>query len=434
MTHHVYMADTFSIDNEFYETINTPFFDRTRAVGATSPLSPNSPPDGFLFSRYPNIILYILLTNLGTVEGNVYDEVGNLITTATIDVQQSNISTYSNGAGFYQFGNLIEGNYDFTAHKAGYESATASGVVITDQVTTIDFTLNSLPTIQIEGLITGNIEPSVGLVNASVDLLGAEDYHTQTDADGNFIFEEVYGNESYELNVTYTGYQPHVEQIDVQTDDVDLGTIILNEVALPAANVFASQNFAGTELTLEWNAPNFNTRDFESYTIYRFLAINSNDPTQWDLLEAAYDDTTYIDAGWISLNAQIYQFAVIANYTNGVISEAELSNEIERIDVGTGQNIPEIVNSLQSIHPNPFNPSTNISYQLAEDSEVEMSIFNVRGQKITTILSKEEMKGFHHVVWDGKDKTGKEQSSGIYFVRLKVNGNIIAARKCMMMK
>ncbi|MCF7793811.1 MAG: carboxypeptidase regulatory-like domain-containing protein [Candidatus Cloacimonetes bacterium] len=434
MTHHVYMTDTFSIDNKFYETINTPFFDRTRAVGSPSPLSPNGPPDGFLFSRFPNINLYISLTNLGIVEGHVYDEVGNLIPTATIDVQQSNISTYSNGAGFYQFGNLIEGNYDFTAHKAGYESATANGIVITDQVTTIDFTLTSLPTVQIEGQITGSIEPAVGLVNATVDLLGAEDYNTQTDADGNFVFPEVYGNESYELNVTYTGFQPHVEQIDVQTDDVDLGIIILDEVALPATNVFASQDLTGTELTLEWNAPVSAMRDFESYTIYRFLSINSNDPTQWTLLESTYNDTTYMDNGWNSLNAQMYQYAVIVNYTNGVISEAALSNEIERFDVGTGQNIPEITDALQSIHPNPFNPSTKISYQLAEDSNVEISIFNVRGQKISMILNNEKERGFHHVVWNGKDKTGKEQASGIYFVRLLVNGKITATRKCMLMK
>ncbi len=434
MTHHVYMTDTFSIDNNFYETINTPFFDRTRAVGSPSPISPSGPPDGFLFSRFPNINLYIMLTNLGIVEGHVYDEIGNLIPTATIDVQQSTISTYSNGAGFYQFGNLIEGNYDFTAHKAGYESATASGIVITDQVTTIDFTLNSLPTVQIEGQITGSIEPTVGLVNASVDLLGAENYHTQTDADGNFVFPEVYGNESYELNVTYTGYQPYVQQIDVQTDDVDMGIIILDEVALPATNVFASQNITGTELTLEWNPPVSATRDFESYTIYRFLSINSNDPSQWTLLEATYNDTTYMDNGWNSLNAQFYQYAVFTNYTNGVISEAAFSNEIERFDVEAGQNIPEVTNALKSIHPNPFNPSTNISYQLAEDSNVEISIFNVRGQKISTILNKEKEKGFHQIVWDGKDKTGKIQSSGIYFVRLLVNEKVTANRKCMLMK
>lgn len=434
LTHHSYMNDTFSIDNKFYETINTIYYDRTRAVGSNGSLSPNSPPTGYLFSRFPNITLYILLTNLGIVEGHVYDEFGNTVSTATIDVQQTTFSTYSNGAGFYQFGNLVEGNYNFVCHKAGYEPATASGVVITDQTTTIDFVLNSLPTIQIQGNIAGSNAPTVGLVNASIDLLGAADYHTQSDADGDFFFPEVFGNEAYELNVSYPGYQPHVQLIEVFTDDIDLGTIILNEVALPPANVLASQNLAGTELNLTWNAPNFNNRALESFAIYRFLSLNSNNPDLWTELETAYDDTVFVDSDWISLESQIYQYAVVANYTNGVFSEPALSNEIERINTNANHNPVVVIDKIQNIYPNPFNPSATISYQLAENSSVEISVFNVRGQKLVTLYKGEVEQGFHTVFWNGKDKKGKEQTSGIYLIRLFVNNSRSDVRKCMLMK
>ncbi len=434
LTHHVYMSNTFSIDNKFYETITTQYHNRTRAVGSGNPLSPNSPPAGYLFSRYPNITLYMMMTNLGIVEGHVYDDMGNTISTATISIDQSNTNTYSNGSGYYQFGNVIEGNYDFTAFKPGYQPTTINATVLTGETTSIDFTLNSLPTIEVSGHVVGSIDPATSLVNAVVSLIGNVSYQTQTDENGIFFFPAVFGNETYELNITYSGYQPHVQQIDVQTTNIDLGTIILDEVAIPASNVQATQNLAGTELTLIWNAPGSAGRDLESYTIYRFFSINYNDPNFWIELENAHPDTIYIDENWSSLEPQTYQYAVVANYTNGVISEAALSNEIDKMAVGADDLIPHSGNKLLSIYPNPFNPATRISYQLAEDSDVEISVFNMRGQKISTLLNREEEKGFHHIIWDGKDADEKKQSSAMYFIRLQVDGKIADVKKCILIK
>lgn len=65
-------------------------------------------------------------------------------------------------------------------------------------------------------------------------------------------------------------------------------------------------------------------------------------------------------------------------------------------------------------YPNPFNPSTIIKFTTPEASDVELSIFNIQGQLIKTLLNKSINEGFHSVTWDGLDSQGKPVSSGLY--------------------
>lgn len=70
-------------------------------------------------------------------------------------------------------------------------------------------------------------------------------------------------------------------------------------------------------------------------------------------------------------------------------------------------------------YPNPFNPSTIIEFSLPYNSEVNLSVFNALGSKITTLLDRNLQKGKHSVEWNASG-----YSSGIYFYRLAVNGNM----------
>ena len=90
-------------------------------------------------------------------------------------------------------------------------------------------------------------------------------------------------------------------------------------------------------------------------------------------------------------------------------------------------------NILYQNYPNPFNPETTISYQLPENSEVELAIYNLKGQKVKTLVNELLPAGQHSVVWDGKDDNGKSVSSGIYFYKLKT-GNFEKTKKMILMK
>ena len=89
-----------------------------------------------------------------------------------------------------------------------------------------------------------------------------------------------------------------------------------------------------------------------------------------------------------------------------------------------------------SNYPNPFNPSTTISFELtakdAQDAKIE--IFNLKGQKVRTFTNHQITQSPNHqIVWDGTDQNNQPVSSGIYFVRLKA-GEMEASRKIMLLK
>jgi len=375
------------------------------------------------------------LTELGNLVGNIYDSDGEFISTANIILEQYGIQTYSNGSGFYQFGNVLQGTYNFTASKPGYNSNTQSGTIITDETTTLDFYLDAIPTVQITGHIVASDDQSTGLPNAVLNLSGFEHYQTQSDDNGDFIFPEVYISEVYNLVIQKYGFENYIQEVEVMENDIDLGTIVLNELAFPAENVVGVQNLANTEISLTWDVPFVLNRDLESYTIYRFLEVYNSNPSGWNLLEENYTDTVYIDNGWAALPNQTYQYSIVANYTAGIVSDAAFSNILVKTGVGTNDDlIIPAISEISSVYPNPFNPETTISYSLAEDAELEINIYNVKGQLVMTLVNSKQTAGEHTVIWSGVDSNDKNQSSGIYLIRLQVNGRNISNRKCILMK
>ena len=90
--------------------------------------------------------------------------------------------------------------------------------------------------------------------------------------------------------------------------------------------------------------------------------------------------------------------------------------------------------NLYQNHPNPFNPSTTIEFSLQNDSKVELTIYNIEGQKIKTLAQNKFTNGSHSITWDGDSKSGKTVSSGIYYYKLNVNGKTEAVKKCLLLK
>jgi hypothetical protein len=70
--------------------------------------------------------------------------------------------------------------------------------------------------------------------------------------------------------------------------------------------------------------------------------------------------------------------------------------------------------SLYQNYPNPFNPATTIQFNIPESEEVQLSIFNTKGQKIVTLLNKRLTAGLHKIDWNARDLP-----SGVYFYSLK---------------
>ena len=96
--------------------------------------------------------------------------------------------------------------------------------------------------------------------------------------------------------------------------------------------------------------------------------------------------------------------------------------------------IKPIIQTKISNYPNPFNPSTTIKLDLAESGKIELAIYNIKGQKVKTLMDAYSCKGHFEIVWRGTDDNGKKVASGNYFVKLKVNDETKAVRKLILLK
>jgi hypothetical protein len=117
--------------------------------------------------------------------------------------------------------------------------------------------------------------------------------------------------------------------------------------------------------------------------------------------------------------------------TNNVIKFYKLENDIF-VDVEE-DTLPESISSLSN-YPNPFNPSTTIEFSIQNNSQIELTIYNTKGQKVKTLADNQFTPGSHTIIWNGKDESGKSVSSGIYFYKLQVNGKVEAMEKCLLLK
>jgi len=84
--------------------------------------------------------------------------------------------------------------------------------------------------------------------------------------------------------------------------------------------------------------------------------------------------------------------------------------------------------------PNPFNPSSKISFSIPVESEIKLTVFNIKGQKVKTLADNFFEIGNHSVVWYGNDESDKLVSSGVYLYELRVNGKSKLVKKCLLLK
>ncbi len=89
--------------------------------------------------------------------------------------------------------------------------------------------------------------------------------------------------------------------------------------------------------------------------------------------------------------------------------------------------------ALLGNHPNPFNPSTTISFTLPQPGKATLTVYDVTGRKVRTLISGNLPAGAHSAVWDGKDERGKTVSSGMYLSRLE-SGKVSHTVKMLLMK
>ena len=134
----------------------------------------------------------------------------------------------------------------------------------------------------------------------------------------------------------------------------------------------------------------------------------------------------------------VHQFIDEGNFEiKSIVSDEEYSLEtIWDVTVdpatGSGEIIPTSTILYQN-HPNPFNPTTNIRFAVTNAGNINISIYNIKGEQIKTLVNTSYPVGEHNVVWNGKDNNGKTVSSGVYFYHM-LSKEYSGTKKMILMK
>ncbi len=115
-----------------------------------------------------------------------------------------------------------------------------------------------------------------------------------------------------------------------------------------------------------------------------------------------------------------------------MLDNFRIDSSADAVENESVENIPQIT-ILNQNYPNPFNPETTISFDLPQKDKVELVVYNLKGQKVKTLINDEVDKGRHTIIWNGTNNQGKEVASGIYYYRLS-SGNYTKTNKMVLIK
>jgi len=157
--------------------------------------------------------------------------------------------------------------------------------------------------------------------------------------------------------------------------------------------------------------------------------------TGTNYLEAPGNWTEYVYdlSAYDNQNVYIGIRCVSDSSTAFLVDDFSIHSDGGSIVANNDPSTPALSNVLNPNFPNPFNPETTISYQLADKGPVSIDIFNARGQLVRHLLNETKEAGQHSVVYDGRDNNGNPVASGLYFYKMKT-GKFSSTRKMVLMK
>jgi hypothetical protein len=133
-------------------------------------------------------------------------------------------------------------------------------------------------------------------------------------------------------------------------------------------------------------------------------------------------------------------FAVLAPIADGETRSLTLSGRTKGLQAVSGLDCARLISSESTrtpMHssaanitgilgnaPNPFNASSVVSYSLAAGQHVRLSVFDLLGHRVATLIDAFQPAGIHTVTWSGADRNGQPVATGIYFCRMEANGRV----------
>ncbi len=243
------------------------------------------------------------------------------------------------------------------------------------------------------------------LINESLDAINGIRFGFLADFDLPGDIETVGRNDSLGLVYQYSDSGPMV------------GLVML-------ANVSSANSFSNGSIRTGWD-------DIDLYQMISSEAASFASSVGDDLMFSVNShDLQIVAEGSVEVS-----FALVAGSDLTELEEnAERAAKQYKLVLSTeqGEGLPESF-QLQQNYPNPFNPSTTIAFELMSESEVTLEVYNMLGQKVSTLITGHLSAGEHRIEWDGTNSGGDRVATGVYFYRLS-NSEFSQSRKMVLLK
>ncbi len=220
----------------------------------------------------------------------------------------------------------------------------------------------------------------------------------------------------------FTASCPGYKDYTSPANDFDANQIYNFDIIMES--IVAPENLSLTDntgsLTLNWTCST--PEEIDEYIIYR--SMNNEIFTPVDTTLTTTWSQNYSD----ELNLKYFVVSVSDGY------ESLPTDTVELILVdNANEDVNQFKTGLTGNYPNPFNPETRIDFKLAENSHVRIDIYNIKGQKVRTLVNARLSKGKNSVIWQGKNDRGDDVCSGVYFYRLNTEKEQ-DIKKCILLK
>lgn len=280
----------------------------------------------------------------------------------------------------------------------------------------------TITNVEVIGIEPGFIEGTVTLDGGQGDIADVEitagNVTVNPDEDGNYMIAIAPG--IYDVTAELEYYHPQtIEDVVVTEGEVT----------------------AGIDFELEWililNPPQSITIDPET------SEITISPPEPYPGVELLHYNL-YVDGDFISEVEETYfeltdflELVIGQEYTVGISAVYDWgeSEILYAQFTYEGTSADEPIASVTKLHrnyPNPFNPDTNIAFSLKTDGFVTIEIFNIRGEKVRSLVSEEYSAGDHTIVWDGKNDNENTVTTGIYYCKMKMDAGVYMQKMLML--
>ncbi|SVB37616.1 uncharacterized protein METZ01_LOCUS190470, partial [marine metagenome] len=284
--------------------------------------------------------------------------------------------------------------------------------------------------------ITNNGSESVFLIGVGEIAAGSELSHeSATDADGDASATfDAEGDKSAGTTSLSVSASTMADNSDGESRDLSVDFSATWDVPVAAELAsFASQITVDDNVLLQWGvASQSNNLGWEIFrsTDNRVFAKVS-DLIVGEGTSDEFSSYSYTD-GNLPITDVLYYYLNQIDL-DGTTSRSQVIEVLFSPTAVSQQALP-LVNSLKQNYPNPFNPETTISYDLSGESVVTLTIYDISGQVIRTMVNNQAMSaGQYKSVWDGRDESGIKVASGVYFYQLHT-GDFVAKKKMTLLQ